>query len=141
MISVQGITKEVKDYQKETGEYSGWMNSMFSGMPTETLYGKPGFNIFGALNQVLRGGFPTENAGIFFTYLIGFYIFMLCIGSEWWLALLAAIAYALASCNVIVIDAGHITKAYAMGLMAPAIGGVILAYRKKFLAGFLVSFK
>lgn len=139
IVSYDGMTKEVKDYQKETGEYSGWTNSMFSGMPTETLYGKPGFNIFGTLNQVLRGGFPGLNAGIFFTYLIGFYIFMLCMGSEWWLALLAAIAYALASYNVIVIDAGHITKAYAMGLMAPAIGGVILAYRKKYLAGFLVT--
>lgn len=139
MVSVESMTKEVKDYQKETGEYSGWMNSMFSGMPTETLYGKPAFNVFGYFNNILRGGFEYLNAGIFFTYLIGFYIFMLCIGSEWWLALLAAIAYALASYNVIVIDAGHITKAYAMGLMAPAIGGVILAYRKKFLAGFLVT--
>lgn len=139
MVSYEGMTKEVKDYQKETGEYSGWTNSMFSGMPTETLYGKPGFNIFGTLNKVLQGGFPRLNAGIFFTYLVGFYIFMLCMGSEWWLALLAAIAYALASYNIIVIDAGHVTKAYAMGLMAPAIGGVILAYRKKFLAGFLVT--
>lgn len=139
MVSVEGMTKEVRDYQKESGEYSGWMNSMFSGMPTETLYGQPPFNIFGNINKILRGGFGYHNAGIFFTYLIGFYIFMLCIGSEWWLALLGAIAYALASYNVIVIDAGHITKAYAMGIMAPAIGGVVLAYRKKFLAGFLVT--
>ena len=139
MVSVEGMTKEVRDYQKESGEYSGWMNSMFSGMPTETLYGQPAFNIFGTINKILRGGFEYHNAGIFFTYLIGFYIFMLCVGSEWWLALLGAIAYALASYNVIVIDAGHITKAYAMGIMAPAIGGVILAYRKKFLAGFLVT--
>ena len=139
LVSVEGMTKEVKDYQKETGEYSGWMNSMFSGMPTETLYGKPGFNIFARVDQVLTGGFPVFSAGIFFTYLIGFYIFMICIGSQWWLALLGAIAYALASYNVIVIDAGHITKAYALGVMAPAIGGVILAYRKKFLAGFMVT--
>jgi len=138
-VSVEGMTKEVKDYQKESGEYSGWMNSMFSGMPTETLYGQPAFNIFAKVNALLRGGFDYFNAGIFFTYLIGFYIFMLCIGSEWWLALLGAIAYALASYNVIVIDAGHITKAYAMGMMAPAIGGVILAYRKRFFVGFIVT--
>lgn len=138
-VSVEGMTKEVKDYQKETGEYSGWMNSMFSGMPTETLYGKPPFNVLNYAKQILRGGFDYFNGGIFFTYLIGFYIFMLCIGSEWWLALLGAIAYALASYNLIVIDAGHITKAYAMGVMAPAIGGVILAYRKKYLAGLIIS--
>lgn len=139
MVSVEGMTKEVKDYQEESGEYSGWTNAMFSGMPTETLYGQPAFNIYGKINNILTGGFPDLSAGIFFTYLIGFYIFMICIGSEWWLALMAAIAYALASYNVIVIDAGHITKAYAMGVMAPAIGGVILAYRKKFIAGFLVT--
>ena len=72
MVSVEGMTKEVKDYQEESGEYSGWTNAMFSGMPTETLYGQPAFNIYGKINSILTGGFPYFSAGIFFTYLITF---------------------------------------------------------------------
>jgi hypothetical protein len=40
-ISAIGASKEVKDYEKETGQYSEWTNSMFSGMPTTALYSLP----------------------------------------------------------------------------------------------------
>ena len=47
-----------------------------------------------------------------------------------WLSLLGAIVYAFASYNFIIIEAGHVTKGYAMAYIAPMIGGVILAFRK-----------
>lgn len=139
MVSVNCMTKEVTDYQEATGEYSGWMNSMFCGMPTETLYGKPAFNVFGKINKFVRLGLPDHSAAMLFVYMLGFYVFMLCMGSKSVLALLTAIAYGFASYNIIIIEAGHITKAYAIGMMAPAIGGTILLYRKKLIAGFLVT--
>ena len=139
MLNYKGVTKELEDYKNETGITSGWTNSMFSGMPTEALYVKKPFNIFDTFSKVLRGGFDYLTAGMMFSYLIGFYIFMLCMGSSAWLALLGAIAYAFCSYNFIIIDAGHVTKGYAMAFIAPMLGGVILAYRKKYLAGFLVT--
>src|SRR4030042_1087303 len=33
MNNVEGMSQELKQYQEETGEYSQWTNSMFSGMP------------------------------------------------------------------------------------------------------------
>ena len=139
MLSVNYMTKEVSDYQKESGEYSGWLNSMFCGMPTETLYGKPAFNVFGEINKCIRVGLPYHSAAILFTYMLCFYIFMLCMGSNVGLALLMAIAYGFASYNIIIIEAGHITKSYAIALMAPVMGGAILLYRKKYIAGFLTA--
>lgn len=139
MLNYKGVTKELVDYEKETGIASGWTNAMFSGMPTEAMYTKKPFNIFDTFSVVLRGGFDYHTAGMMFSYLIGFYIFMLCMGSSAWLALLGAIAYAFCSYNFIIIDAGHVTKGYAMAFIAPMLGGVILAYRKKYLAGFMVT--
>lgn len=139
MVSVNCMTKEVVDYQKESGEYSGWLNSMFCGMPTETLYGQPAFNVFLWMNNVSRGGLPAHSACMLFVYMLGFYVFMLCMGSKSPLALLTAIAYGFASYNIIIIEAGHITKAYAIALMAPAMGGAILLYRKKYITGFLTA--
>ena len=139
MVNYQGITKEVVDFHNETGEYSGWTNSIFSGMPTESMYAQYPFNIFVNLSAVLRGGFDYYTAGMMFSYLIGFYIFMVCMGCSAWLSLLGAIAYAFCSYNFIIIEAGHITKGYAMAFIAPMLGGIILAYRKKYLAGFLIT--
>ena len=139
MVNVKGATQEVRQYHDETGEYSGWTNAMFSGMPTETLFGQPPFNIFNELSVVFRGGFDYLTAGMMFSYLIGFYIFMVCIGCSAWLSLLGAIAYAFCSYNFIIIEAGHVTKGYAMAFIAPMLGGIILAYRKKYLAGFLIT--
>ncbi len=139
MVSVNCMTKEVVDYQKESGEYSGWLNSMFCGMPTETLYGKSAFNVFEWMNKVSRVGLPAHSACMLFVYMLGFYVFMLCMGSKPGLSLLMAIAYGFASYNIIIIEAGHITKAYAIALMAPALGGAILLYRKKYIAGFLTA--
>ncbi|MFA7401802.1 MAG: hypothetical protein WCZ21_04655, partial [Bacteroidales bacterium] len=119
MVSVEAMAKEVKDYQEKTGEYSGWTNAMFSGMPTITIYGEPTFNIFGYCSNVLRGGLPLFHAGMLFAYLLGFYIFMLCIGANAWMALLGAVVYAFASYNIIIIEAGHVTKGYAMAYLAP----------------------
>ncbi|HHT52221.1 MAG TPA: YfhO family protein [Bacteroidales bacterium] len=135
MVSVEGMTKEVKDFQKETGVYPGWTNSMFSGMPTETLHGDPGFNIFREISVIFRGGFHPYNGGILFAYLICFYIFMISMGASPWLSMVGAIGFSFASYNIIIIEAGHVTKAYAMAYLIPMIGGIILTFRKKYLLG------
>ena len=140
MTSVNAMAKEATDFHKKTGEYSGWQNSMFSGMPTETIFVEPSFNIFYTLSVIFRGGLPLLHAGILFSYLIGFYIFMLCIGASPWLSILGALAFSLGSYNLIIIEAGHVTKGYAIAYMAPIIGGIILTYRKKFLLGSLITF-
>lgn len=139
MVSVEGMTQEVKTYQEKTGDYSEWTNSMFSGMPTTTLWGQPKFNIFSYFNILLQGGLPSLHAGMLFAYLLGFYIFMLCIGANAWMALLGAVVYAFASYNIIIIEAGHVTKGYAMAYLAPMIGGIILAFRKKYWLGAIIT--
>lgn len=139
MVSVEGMTQEVKAYQEKTGEYSEWTNAMFSGMPTTTLWGKPYFNVFNKLSYIFRGGLPLLHAGIVFTYLLCFYIFMLCLGANAWIGLLGAIVYTFASYNFIIIEAGHVTKGYAMAYIAPMIGGILLAFRKKYLIGGIVT--
>ena len=139
MVSVEGMTQEVKSHHEKTGEYAEWTNTMFSGMPTTTLWTQPKFNIFSFLNRTLQGGLPSLHAGTLFAYLLGFYIFMLCIGTNAWMALLGAVVYAFASYNIIIIEAGHVTKGYAMAYLAPMVGGIILAFRKKYWLGAIIT--
>lgn len=139
-ISAICMVKDAQDLRAEDGEGSEWSNGMFCGMPTTTVSGQgSSFNIFGTLANVLRLGMPYKTAGMLFSYLLGFYIFMVCMGANAWFALFGAIAYGFASYNLIIIHAGHITKAYAMAYIAPMLGGVMLCFRKKYLPGFLLT--
>ncbi len=137
-LSAQGMVKDAENYYKETGESTVWSNAQFGGMPITGEYGKGHANIFHKLIVILRLDLPMLHAGMVFTYLIGFFIFLLCLGVNPWLSILGAVTYTFASYNFIIIDVGHVLKGYAMAFMAPIMGGVILAIRQKYLKGTLI---
>ena len=138
MVAVEGMKKASEDFHKQTGEYTQWSTNMFSGMP-EIVYGETKPNVWFYSSELLRLNLPMFHIGMFFAYLICFYIFMLCIGANAWVAVLGAIAYALASYNLIIIEAGHVTKGYAMAYIAPILGGIILAFRKRIILGSIIT--
>lgn len=139
MISAQGMGHDAKVYHDETGEWSYWSNGMFGGMPHNVTYGIPSNSIFRPLALSVRLGLPENSAGLLWLYLLGFYIFMLACGSDVWLAIVGAIAFALASYNIIIIDAGHVTKALVIATVPMMIGGVMMTYQKRYIAGFIVT--
>lgn len=134
-----GWGKDAKDYHEKTGEYTFWSNSMFSGMPANYTYTAPFFNIFGHISTVFRLNLSTYHIGILFIYLLGFYIFLTSIGCKPLLSMVGAIAYALTSYNLIIIEVGHVNKGLVMATMAPVLGGIILCYRKKYLWGIITT--
>ena len=56
-------------------------------------------------------------------------------GASWWLALAGAFAFALASYNIIIIEAGHIVKGYVIGYMPVTLAGMTLLFKRKYLWG------
>ena len=138
VVSSSAWGKDLKDYYLQTGEYAFWSNSMFSGMPANYTFMPSMPNIFHYIHKAIHTVFPG-NIFLIFLYLIGFYIFLISIGCKPWLSIIGAIAYAFASYNIVIIDAGHVNKALVMGTMAPVIGGIILTYRKKYLWGVIIS--
>jgi len=72
-------------------------------------------------------------------YLIGFYILLLAFKVNPWLAIVGAIAFSFASYNFIIIVAGHNSKAITIAYMAPLIGSVFMAFRRKRLLGSLLT--
>lgn len=133
----QAMAKEQQDFHKSTGDYAVWNSSMFSGMPGYQITSSPSPNIFGKTNNILHLnhlGYGA-NIGIIFMYLLGFYVCLLALGCSPWLSLLGALAFGLGSYNLIIIEAGHITKAHAMALMAPILGGMMLTFKRKYVWG------
>jgi len=139
-ISAIGMSKDAQDLKAKDGIGSEWTNGMFSGMPTTTVSAQgTSVNIYDKIARTLCLGLPYKTAGLLFCYLLGFYIFVVCLGGSAWLALLGAIAFGFASYNIIIIDVGHVTKAAAMAYIAPMLIGVILTFRKKYIAGAIIT--
>lgn len=139
VLSYLGWGDDVRRHYNSTGEYCYWSNAMFGGMPSNYSFPAPTNNVFRYIQHVALGFLPLNTAGPFFAYMLGFYIFMLVLGCVPWLSALGAVGYALCSYNLIIIDAGHVSKALVMATIAPVLGGIILTYRKKYLAGIALT--
>lgn len=120
-----------KEVRGVTGHTPSWAPSMFSGMPGYQITSEPQHSIFRPLRDVstLTHLGLERSIGVLFLYLIGFYIALIAFGVSPWLALIGALGFGLGSYNLIIIEAGHITKAWAMAMMAPVIAGMVLAIR------------
>lgn len=132
-----GMQKEAQECYEQTGEGTHWSNVLFGGMPNT---GSGGVNIYGKVfPRLVMGGLPGLNAGILFFYMLGFYILMCVLGCRSWLAILGAIAYAFSTYNLLIIEAGHANKCWAMACMAPILAGVIQCFKGKYVSGALLT--
>lgn len=142
MMNYHGVVKELDDYEKNSGKNSYWINSLFSGMPSLQIKAPQSGNIFTLIGQPLKLWGWELSIGVLFLYMLGFYVILYALGVSPWLSIIAGIAFALASYNIIIVEVGHITKAWAMAMIAPILGSMMLVFRKKYLQGgvlFLVA--
>ena len=139
MISARGMGHDAREYHEQTGEWSHWSNSMFGGMPYNVTSGVDSKSIFRPISALMKVTFHGETTAVLWLLLIGFYIFMLAVGSGPWLGIVGAIAFAFGSYNLIIIGAGHVTKGWVLATVPAVIGGCMLCYQKKYIVGFIVT--
>ncbi|MBO7201223.1 MAG: hypothetical protein J6V54_07515 [Bacteroidales bacterium] len=143
-MKFNAMVNEARQFHEATGDYANWNSAMFSGMPAYQVgMAEPRSDIFTPFRSILTlTPFDLQlNVGILFLYLIAFYVCLVMMGVSPLLSLLGAVAFGLGSYNIIIIEAGHITKAYAISMMAPILVGMLLTLRKKYLlGGILFSF-
>ena len=133
-----GMSKEIVDFQKETGEQTLWTNAPFGGMPAWNISVQPKGNLTNPIYKSLTLGFPHPIGSVFIC-MLGFFVLLLVLDCGFWISFIGAIAYGLTSYLFIVIGAGHNAKAMAMAYMAPVIAGVLLTYKGKYLWGWLLT--
>ncbi len=134
----KGAAHEVQEFAKETGETSWWTNSMFGGMPTYQITGKlQSHTLVSHLTDIAHGFMTGDWAaiGLLFAYFLGFFILLRCFGVNPWISIAGGFAIGLSSYFLLIIPAGHITKAMAIGFLAPVIGGFYAIFRKNYWLG------
>lgn len=134
----KGMSNEITTYREQTGKETLWTNSMFGGMPSAQIsyvydgnWAKSFVNGFFKIFEV--------PAGAVLISMLGFYILMMCMKINPWIGLLGAVAYGFASYDIIILQAGHNTKAIAAAFMAPTLGAFIMAYQRNLRWGIILS--
>lgn len=138
IIKHKGMSKEIFDFREKTGDEPLWTNSMFSGMPAYQISVLYNANLIRHIDTVFRLGLPFP-AAMLFLYMLGFFILLMVLRVNPWLGLAGAIAFGFSSYFFIIIEAGHNSKAHAIGYMAPVVAGVILAFRGKYILGGIIT--
>jgi hypothetical protein len=138
IMNFKGMSKEIVDYRAKTGDEPLWTNSMFGGMPAYQISVQYEGNILRYIDRLMQLYLPFP-ASLVFLYMAGFFLLLLVLNVDIWLAIAGSIAFAFSSYLFIIIEVGHNSKAHAIGLIAPVLAGIILTYRGKYLIGGIVA--
>lgn len=133
-----GSSQEIREYYEQESESSAWLGAMFSGMPAYQIGiygGSPNFLDY--VEAPLKA-LDSKTAGPVFAGMLMAYILFCVMGLRPSIAVVGAIAYSLSSYNIIILDAGHVTKAWAIAYMPLIIAGLTLLFRKKYMWGGVV---
>lgn len=139
-INGTAAVQEGKAYHEETGDYSYWTGSMFSGMPNYQMGGNGGYAL-DRLLQPIRKFFSWGNrnsAMIFVFYLLAFFLLLRSFKVDKWLSMAGAFAIALSSYFFVIIAASHHGKCYSITWMTLVVVGFLLTYRKQYGWGALL---
>ncbi|GGM98454.1 membrane protein [Dyadobacter beijingensis] len=133
-IQAKGAAREVMDYNKQTGEWSWWTNGMFAGMPSYLVAADYPTSVSTKIGQGVNRILPAP-ASYFLIGMVSAYVLFIVLGAGGWLSAIGAVAFAFSCFNVINLEAGHISQVIAIMYAPGVLAGVILAFRRSWLAG------
>lgn len=138
-VAGAGAGQEAKEYYERTGERTRWTNALFGGIPTYQM--SPSYDSTEPLTfvQKVYHLFLPNYVWLTFIMMLGFYILLRAFGIPAWLAGLGGIIWGFSSYFFILIAAGHIWKFITLAYIPPTIAGIVLAYRKKYLLGGIIT--
>ena len=139
-INGRAAVEEGVRYHEETGDYSWWTGSMFSGMPNYQIGGGGG-SLLDKILRPIRYCFSAGNRNPFFIfpfYLLAFFLLLRTFKVDKWLSMAGAFAISLSSYFFVIIAAAHHGKCYSITWMMLVVIGFLLTYRRQYGWGALL---
>lgn len=129
-----GNAREAMEFHKKTGEYTWWTNSVFGGMPSNMIWGSYPYSLTSKLGSFIYAAIP-QPVNVIFLLMTGFFIFMTGMRKSLWVSIIASVAYAFGSYNLLYTEAGHLSKILALAYAPAILGGFALIFQRKYLLG------
>src|SRR5690606_5223091 len=95
-----GNARESMEFHKRTGEYTWWTNAVFGGMPSNMIWGSYPNSLVSKLGSFIYAAIPTP-VNVIFLLMVGFFVFMVSLRKNLWVAIIAAVAYAFGTYNLL----------------------------------------
>jgi hypothetical protein len=137
IVQYKGNARQLIDHRAQTGEELYWTDAVFGGMPTYQLGAQYEWDFIDGMDRVLR--FLPRPADYLFLYFGCFYILMLVMRVDWKIGLLGALAFGFSTYLIIIIGAGHNSKAHAIAYFPLVLSGILLVFQKRYVVGFIVT--
>lgn len=139
ILQGMGMTKEAKDYLKETGNHTLWTNAMFGGMPMYQIASPQPSNLIRHVLDPITRLFISAPISMFFVAAMCLYILLMVLGVNRWIAIIGGLAFSFSTNNMVLFAAGHTSKLKAISVLPLALAGVyLLLNKKKYLSGAVV---
>lgn len=132
-----GMAKEQNDFRAAGKGEPYWTNSAFGGMPTYQLGANYEHDYIGKLDDLLR--FLPRPADYLFLYFLGFYSLLLVLRTDPLKAFFGALAFGFSTYMIVILGVGHNAKAHAIAYMPMVVAGVLLVFRRRYIAGGLLT--
>ncbi|MCB0820679.1 MAG: hypothetical protein KDC13_08650, partial [Bacteroidetes bacterium] len=130
----KGMSNELADYRERTGEEAIWTNAMFGGMPGYIISTVYHGNLLGHGAAVMKLGLPRP-ADSMFVLMLGMYVLLLMLKVRQPLAVIGSAAYCFTSYNLLIMEAGHMSKVDAISWIPWVIAGIVMLMQGKHLIG------
>ncbi|GIV27282.1 MAG: membrane protein [Bacteroidia bacterium] len=134
----RAMSKEIMDFREKYHQEPLWTNSMFGGMPAYQISTEYPGNWLSFIDKAFKLFLPHPS-GYLFLYGVSFFILMLVLRVPYLLGISAAVAYALSSYFLIIIEAGHNSKANAIGYLPLVMAALVMLFKQNQWLGALLS--
>jgi hypothetical protein len=137
IVGAKGMAQNAWEYKAQHGHLPLWNTHLFSGMPNYQV-AVEGPNVLVDFTRIFTLGLPKP-INFFFLACICFYILMIAFNVNPYIGILAALSFAYASYDPIIISAGHDTKMMAIAYMPALLAGLIWIYHRRYWLGLAAS--
>ncbi len=138
VIQARAMQHEILDYKAKTGHHAMWLNNLFSGMPAYMVSPDYSTSFVPYLLSPIETFFKGPMSYTLY-YFLGFYMLLIVLGFNPWLSGIGAIMFTFSSYNIIIMEAGHTTKARCIAFMPFIMSGLIMLFQRKYIWGAIVS--
>lgn len=137
IVQYVGMSKQQSDYRNINNADTFWTDAAFGGMPTYQNGAKYPNNYIKQLDLAIR--ILPRPADYLLLYFVGMYILFLTLKVDYKLAFIGALAFGFSTYLIIILGVGHNAKAHAIAYMPFVLSGIFLTFRRKYVAGFIIT--
>ncbi|MFR9650860.1 MAG: YfhO family protein [Rikenellaceae bacterium] len=133
-MQYRGMTQDIIETRKATGEDPQWNGSMFGGMPAYLINVEyPSLLIKNWVGSVTK--IVSEPASFMIFAMVAMWLMLIMMGMNSYVAIVGGAMYGLSTYFLLIIGAGHLTKMWALVYAPLMMGSIFVTFRGSIVWG------